>query len=140
MMMTKRGFFHGALGVGVLSTAWALRYARQVDLVDAEGAQRAMQVAIGLALAAFANLMPKLPNHVRARVCSGRRAQSALRVAGWAMALAGIGYALLWVLVPLDVAGPLATAVVAAGTLVTVGCGAWAWQYSHGSKNHNASV
>jgi hypothetical protein len=90
-------------------------------------ADRAMQVGIGLVLAAYANVMPKeigrWPTSLRAATSS----QSVLRVAGWSLTLAGLGYAGLWAFAPLAFADVAATIVLATATLIAVGYGAWAF-------------
>ena len=53
------------------------------------------------------------------------RAQSALRVGGWSMTLAGLAYAGLWAFAPLGVANIASMVVVAAAMLITMGFGGW---------------
>ena len=85
-----------------------------------------MQVMIGLILAAYGNLMPKDVGRWRASARSAARSQSALRVGGWSLTLAGLGYAALWAVAPIAFADVAATTIVAIATLVTVGYGVWA--------------
>jgi hypothetical protein len=84
-----------------------------------------MQVMIGLMLAAYANLMPKDVGRWRASAAAAAKAQSALRVGGWSMTLAGIAYAGLWAFSPLAFANAASIAVVAVATLITMGYGGW---------------
>ncbi len=90
-------------------------------MLSAEVATRAMQVLIGLALAAYANLMPKDVGRLRGSPLAQARAQAALRVGGWSLTLAGIVYAALWAFAPRSFADVASMAVVAAGLVVTLG-------------------
>lgn len=80
-----------------------------------------MQVFVGLMLAAYSNLMPKDVGRWRATAQAAARVQSALRVGGWSMTLAGLTYAGLWAFAPLGVADVASTIVVATATLITMG-------------------
>ena len=124
-MILKRTSFAVALAVLILGTAAALRYAQGLDLIGADAARRTMQVMIGLILAAYSNLMPKDIGRWRASVLAAARAQSALRVGGWSMTLAGLTYAALWAFAPLGFADVASTGVVALAMLITMGYGGW---------------
>ena len=124
-MILKRTFFALALAVLILGTAAALKYAQGLDLVGSDAARRTMQVMIGLILAAYANLMPKDVGRWRASALAMARAQSALRVGGWSMSIAGLTYAALWAFAPIAFADVAATAVVASAILITMGYGGW---------------
>ena len=58
-MILKRMTFAVAFAVLILGMAAGLEYAQSLDLIAPDVAKRAMQVTIGLMLAAYANLMPK---------------------------------------------------------------------------------
>ena len=124
-MTLKRMSSAVALAVLILGTAAALRYAQGLDLIGADAANRTMQVMIGLILAAYSNLMPKDVGRWRASAAAVARSQSALRVGGWSMTLAGLAYAGLWACAPLAFADVAAMAVVASAMLITMGYGGW---------------
>lgn len=124
-MMLKRTSMAVALALLILGTAVALQYLEQRHLIGADTARRTMQVMIGVMLAAYANLMPKDTGPWRASAAAIARSQSALRVGGWSMTLAGLAYAGLWALAPLAVADVAGMAVVAGATLITMGYGGW---------------
>jgi hypothetical protein len=126
-MILKRISFAIALAVVILATAAGLRYAQELERVSPEAARRVMQVMIGLILAAYANLMPKDVGRWRASVRAAARSQSALRVGGWSLTLAGLGYAGLWAFAPIAVADVASILIVASATLVTLGYGLWAF-------------
>jgi hypothetical protein len=125
-MVLKRMSFALAIAGLILAAAAALEYAQSLEIIGAEPAKRTMQVMIGLILAAYANVMPKDIGQWRASLRAATRSQSALRVGGWSLTLAGLGYAGLWAFAPIAFADVAATAVVAAATLVTTGYGVWA--------------
>lgn len=124
-MILKRTSIALALGVFILAAAAALRYAQDLESISPEAAKRVMQVMIGLILAAYANLMPKDVGRWPASARAAARSQSALRVGGWALTLAGLGYAGLWAFAPIAFADVAATVIVAIATLVTLGHGVW---------------
>jgi len=106
------------LGGMMIVAAVLAKYAQAAHLIAPDTAARAVQVAIGLALAIYANFMPKRVAAERTRI--------ALRAGGWAFTLAGLGYALLWSFAPRAIAEPLSTAMVASALLVCLGYAIWA--------------
>jgi hypothetical protein len=114
-----------AVACGFLAIALTARYLEAAGLVDAEGSRRATQVVIGLALAVYGNFMPKRATASSVAVCHARWSQSALRVGGWAMALAGLLHAAFWAFAPIAWADLAATTVVATATLVTMVYAFW---------------
>lgn len=126
-MITRRLGFALALAGAILAVAAGLRYAETAGWLTADTARRAMQVMIGLGLAAYANVMPKQLGRpgASARVAAGT--QAALRVGGWSMTLAGLAYAGLWAFAPLPVADVASTVVVVAAMVVTLGYAVRAW-------------
>jgi hypothetical protein len=124
-MILKRTSIAVAVAMLFLGSAAALKYAQGIDFIGPETARRAMQVMVGLILAAYSNLMPKDPGKWRASVVAVARAQSALRVGGWSMTLAGLAYAGLWAFAPLGFANVASTVVVASAMLITMSYGGW---------------
>jgi hypothetical protein len=132
--MTGRNLSHAAreiafgLGVAalVLVAAAALRYAEAAEILGGDGARRAMQILVGLVLAAYGDRMPKAYASALQRPCRGGRIQSVIRVGGWSMTLAGLGYAALWALAPLAFADVASMALVGSACAVLIGYGGWA--------------
>ena len=124
-MFTKT--ISSGLGIAafILVAAVSLRYAQGAEIIDAETAKRAIQGIIGLVLAVYGNYMPKAFGGYRGSACAVSRTLSALRVGGWAMTLAGLTHAALWVFAPVAFAHVAAMAVVGTATLLTVGYGGW---------------
>jgi hypothetical protein len=124
-MILKRMSFAIALAALFLGTAAALHYAQAIDLIGPDAARRTIQVMSGLILAAYANLMPKDVGPWRASTRAMAKGQSALRVGGWSMTLAGLAYAGLWAFAPLGFANVTSMIVVASALLITMGYGGW---------------
>ncbi len=114
-----------ALAVSFLVLAAALRYAGLEGFIGEDVATRAVQVVIGLGLAAYANVMPKQIGHRRGSVEAETRAQAAQRFGGWAITLAGLAHAGLWGFAPLAIANPASMVVVAGAVVLTLGYAVW---------------
>ena len=124
-MIVKR--FGGAIALAVtfLAAAAALRYAALQGVIGEDVATRAVQVIIGLGLAAYANVIPKQGGGPRRSVEAETRAQAAQRVGGWAMTLAGLAHAGLWAFAPLSFANPASMVVVGGAVVLTLGHAVW---------------
>lgn len=126
-MITRRLTFALVLAAAMLALAAGLRYAETVGWLTGDAAHRAMQVLIGLGLAAYANVMPKQLGRASASARVAAQTQAALRVGGWSMTLAGLAYAGLWAFAPLTVADIASMVVVIAAMGITLGYAARAW-------------
>jgi hypothetical protein len=125
--MIQRLGFAIAIAAVILAASAGLRWAEHAALLSPETGRRVMQVLIGLALAAYANLMPKQLAAAPRSPKAEARSQSALRVGGWSLTLAGLAYAALWAFTPLAFADVASMVVVIAGTAVTLGYAVWAY-------------
>jgi hypothetical protein len=120
--MTARPLVVSLAAAGLLLAAAAgLKYAESIGLIGRDMSARTIQVIIGLMLAAYANFMPKSLGSPRGSTEAARWAQSALRVGGWSFAIAGLGYALMWALAPLDIADVISMAIVMSAMVATLG-------------------
>jgi len=124
-MITKRISFALAVAGFLLAAAAGLRYAESLDLISAETARRTVQVIVGLILAVYGNYLPKESTRAGATVCVALRSQSALRVGGWSMTLAGLAQAGLWAFAPLSLANVASMIAVASATLITIVYSGW---------------
>ncbi len=124
-MIFKR--FGGAIALGItfLAAAAALRYAGLQGMVGEDVATRAVQVIIGLGLAAYANVMPKQVSGRRRSPEAETRAQAAQRVGGWSITLAGLVHAGLWAFAPLSFASTGSMVVVSGAVVLTLGHAVW---------------
>jgi hypothetical protein len=100
-MMSRTMVHNIRLAVATLVGAVLLKAAARGHLLGAESTARSAQMLIGLSLAVFANYIPKTDG-----------ASVALRRTGWAFAIAGVAYAIIWAVVPVDVAFPVGLAVI----------------------------
>jgi hypothetical protein len=109
------------VAVLMLAVAAGLKYAESAGMIGHDASVRAIQVIIGLMLAGYANFMPKSLGSPLGSAEAARWAQSALRVGGWSFAIAGLGYALMWALAPLDIADGMSMLIVVSAMVATLG-------------------
>lgn len=114
-----------ALAIAFLAAAAALRYASVQGTIGEDVATRAVQVIIGLGLAAYANVMPKQVGGPRRSREAETRAQAAQRVGGWSITLAGLIHAGLWAFAPLSFASTGSMVVVGGAVILTLGHAFW---------------
>lgn len=127
-MMRSRISLSIALGLLILATSAGLKYAEHLHLIEPHTVRQLVQVMIGLMLAGYANMMPKNLGSWPASPMAVARAQSALRVGGWSLTVAGLVYAGLWAFAPPDVATTVSVVVVATALVVTLGFAGWTLQ------------
>lgn len=118
-------FFGLKLAAVMIAGALLLAMARRLGWVNAEQVMRGQNVIIGLALAAFCNVMPKRMHGSPRSVYHATLAQAVGRVGGWAMTLAFLVWAALWAFAPLNLARIGAMAAVIAGVAVMIGYTVW---------------
>ena len=106
------------VALALIAGAAALRTAAHAEMVDPALSTRIVQIFIGLILVVIANGAPKQIGQARQSLAAEARVQSARRVAGWSLTLAGLAYAGLWAFAPIDIARPLSICVVAIGLLI----------------------
>lgn len=109
-----------ALAVAFLAMAAGLKMAESAGLLGADTAQRAVQVIIGLGLAGFANMMPKRIASRRMSLQAEGRMQTARRMGGWSLTLAGLAHAAIWAFVPVSIAAIASMTVVGGALAVTL--------------------
>ena len=124
-MIVKRFGVAIALAVIFLASVAALRYAANQGIIGEDVATRAVQVVIGLGLAAYANIIPKQVGGPRRSAEAETRAQAAQRVGGWSITLAGLIHAGLWAFAPLSLANPASMVVVGGAVILTLGHAFW---------------
>jgi hypothetical protein len=100
----------------------ALTLAHAYGLVDDpdSGMQRTTMIMIGAYLAVTGNAMPRMLPPTSSMPCGGARVQAFQRHAGWTWVLCGLGYAMAWLALPIDAAGPISMALVATAMIVTI--------------------
>jgi hypothetical protein len=100
----------------------ALTLAHAYGLVDDpdSGMQRTTMIIVGAYLAVTGNAMPRMLPPTSSMPDGGARVQAFQRHAGWTWVLCGLGYAMAWLALPIDAAGPISMAVVATAMIVTI--------------------
>lgn len=103
--------------------ALALKAAEKAGFLSHDAMLRALQVFNGLALAAYANFLPKRLGTFR-NPATAMRMEAVLRVSGWAFMLGGLAFAAASLLpLPSDAA----IALLGTATAYVLGYSAWAF-------------
>ena len=99
-MTISKPILNGLAWAGVLIvSAIVLKFAQHQHAITQDGAERGIQVIIGLTLAIYANFMTKQPSTHPASERGGRM-QAALRRSAWQFCAAGVIYAVASAFVP----------------------------------------
>ncbi len=88
--------------------------------MDDAMSERGMGMALGVVLIVVGNGMPKILKPLSAMRCDPAAEQAMHRFAGWTFVLAGVVYGLAYVVLPLDVAGPVSIVVAGAATVLVM--------------------
>ena len=113
----------GAVVFGALMVVipLAVTLAHAYGLVDdPDSGRRTTMIIIGAYLAATGNAMPRMLPPVSSMQGNGARVQAFQRLAGWTWVLCGLGFAMAWLVLPIDAAAPVSVALVAAAMIVTI--------------------
>jgi hypothetical protein len=113
------------LGGGMIGAAVLLALARKQGLIDGELIVRANNVVIGLALAAFSNVLPKMYGPPPRSIQQATLKQAVGRFTSWAMTLGFLAWSALWVFAPPELAWRGSAAAVAAGVAIAIGYTVW---------------
>ena len=116
--MNKEVFDALAWGASILVVTLGAVFAHKLGYIDRDTIIRMVMAMNGLMIAANGNRLPKA-------VVPSACAQRARRVAGWAMALSGLVFALLFAIAPIPVAAMVGSGAVMAGVAVTLGYCVW---------------
>lgn len=103
--------------LAILGGTLLLRELVHAGMLDGSVGTRAVMLTNGIIVALFGNLTPKSLKAPRHSIEAERRVQSALRRTGWAITLAGLVYALVWLAAPEDVAQPVSLGVLGLAVL-----------------------
>jgi hypothetical protein len=126
---TRRNLHRSLFAAGVsISIALAFSLGEALDWVPEAASKRTAGVLIGLVLAATGNFLPKAVLPLGARHCDPARASRAERWVGWVLMIAGLAFAAIWLIAPLDTAkvgSALAGLVAFAAAII-----AWMWLHT----------
>lgn len=84
---------------------------------DGVFSRRLSMAVIGLFFMAMGNAFPKMLTPLASLRCSPAKVQAFQRFTGWVWVMTGLGYALAWLVLPIDLANPIAMALMLAGML-----------------------
>ena len=108
-------------GALIMVVALALTLAQAYGVVnDPDSGRRITMAIIGASLAASGNALPRMLPPVSFLQDNAARVQAFQRLSGWTWVLGGLGFATAWLALPIDAAGPVSVAVVAAAFVVTI--------------------
>jgi hypothetical protein len=91
-----------------------------LQLDHAEWSRRATMALSGGFLAALGNAFPKTLTPLAALHCNPGTVQAFQRFAGWTWVLTGLSFALVWMVLPIDLAKPLSVAIIVCGMVLVV--------------------
>ena len=133
----ERRFFTGSVIVTGLMLAGALGIKLVETLSDfnPDNLERVWGVGIGAGLAIMGNVMPKILSPLVAQRCSESKTQSIQRFAGWSFVLAGLCYAIVWIVLPVNQANTVAMLIVLSSLILVVLRCTWAFANSRGASS-----
>jgi len=100
-------------GFLMLASAYVLKHAG----VNPDLPMRVTMVLLGLYYVVSGNALPRRFTARAAQRPNAARTQAVQRFAGWTFVLAGLAFALAWIILPTDVAEPLSVAFLVGGSL-----------------------
>jgi hypothetical protein len=103
----------------VMTVSLGAKLAREFGVIDGtELGRRSVMAVIGISLVFTGNTLPKTLTPLSALRCDPARVQAFQRFAGWTWVLAGLAFALAWIVLPVGVAQPVSLSLLAASMLV----------------------
>ena len=111
----------GGVGLAALMLVVGLsgKLAQALGAIDDQDVSRRLTSAlVGIFLAAIGNATPKMLTPLSAMACDGARTQAFQRFSGWTWFMAGLTYAMVWLVLPIDVAKPLSAMVILGAVLL----------------------
>lgn len=85
---------------------------------DTDLSKRLTMVLVGAFFVFTGNAMPKTLTPLSALQCDGARVQAFQRFAGWTWVLTGLGFAIAYLVLPLDLAKPISLVLLMTGMLL----------------------
>lgn len=113
------------LGIVMIVAASLPALARSQGWIDGAMVERAFNVVLGLAFAAYSNLIPKMYGPPPRSLRHATLAQAVRRVSSWAMTLAFLVWAALWAFAPPEFARVASVTVVGASIAISLGYLVW---------------
>lgn len=109
------------IALSFLAVAAALKFLgpQHVDL-----GQRILGVMSGMVVVFYSNAIPKALEPL-AKLKNPARHEALMRFIGWCLVLGGLGYALAWIVVPLEYAVTVAVTLLGSSLAIAVGRCLW---------------
>lgn len=113
---------HGIVFAGLMmAIPLSLKLATTLGAIDdADLSRRMTMVMMGAFVAFTGNALPKTLTPLSALQCDPARVQAFQRLAGWTWVLSGLAFAIVWLVLPLDLAHPVSVVLLMSGMLVVV--------------------
>jgi hypothetical protein len=105
----------------VISVPLGTSLAAALGLIDGPVhaiSERLTNVLAGLCIVLLGNQLPKMLTPLSNAACDAATVQRVRRRTGWAQVLAGLAFAVLWLVLPVPFARPIGIAIIVAGILV----------------------
>lgn len=103
----------------MLAIPLGARFAVELGLIhDADFSKRLTMVLVGAFFAFTGNAMPKTLTPLAQLQCDAARVQAFQRFAGWAWVLTGLGFAIAYLVLPLDLAKAVSMVILMTGMLL----------------------
>jgi hypothetical protein len=111
------------------------KFAQTLGAIDDQDLSRRLTMAlIGAFLAMIGNAMPKMLTPLSAMACDSARTQAFQRFSGWTWFMAGVTYAVVWLVLPIDLAKSVGVMVIMASMFVVAGRLFQLWRTSRGGQ------
>jgi hypothetical protein len=114
------------IGAALLLSLTAALTLLSPEYISTEFARRLLGVIMGCVVVLYANAVPKALTPLIRMRCSPAREQSIRRFYGWGLVLGGLGYAVAWLVAPLERANLLAAGLLGTALLAVVVRHLWA--------------
>jgi hypothetical protein len=114
------------LAGSIIAVTLALALAGNAGYLADETDRRTFQIMLGLIVVIFANLSPKTLAPL-SETSEPSKAQAQKRFTGWTLVIGGLGYALAWLVLPINSAGIWAMAVLGTSLLLVVARCTWSF-------------
>jgi hypothetical protein len=115
----RNGVIFAAL---IMAVSLSVKLARALDTLDDTSlSQRLTMIILGAVFVFYGNAMPKMLTPLSVLRCDGASVQAFQRFTGWTWVLTGLAFAVVWLVLPPDVAEPVSVATMVGGALVVMG-------------------
>jgi len=105
----------------ILVISLGMKLATKLGAIDdADLSRRATMVILGGFFVFTGNALPKTLTPLSALRCDAGRVQAYQRFAGWTWVLTGLAFAIVWLVLPVEMANPVSLVLLMSGMLVIV--------------------